>query len=336
MAENLLLEKWSGIDSAELMILLRDRVGGPGQYDSALAPEKFFLPLARSKGQIALAYAKGVIVRIEPGAAFDASKWESISKEIESEILGGALKRGRDFSFSSRRVLGGWHGATSGVQILPAPESAPRATVEMADHPFVLEFPLRAGNYWPVIHHRRVLEHRKLTLVLNVLLRGHISYQLQRAEHLWARVGSGAIEWVQRFFWADLGETVTDHATPLPDERIPEIDPVKYYEHPGGAGNQFSVPTNLDESIALYQALDKKRREKFERAAYWLDMASRQWWLSTSSSFACLVSAIEALVEPDSSHATICEQCKETLHHHVPGQPNDSGLFLRLSLPMDP
>jgi hypothetical protein len=33
---------------------------------------------------------------------------------------------------------------------------------------------------------------------------------------------------------------------------------------------------------------------EFNRAAFWLDMASRQWTVSTSASFAALVSTVEA------------------------------------------
>jgi hypothetical protein len=331
MSDSLLREEWSGVDSAELMILLKERIGGSGQVDREVKPEKFYLPLAGPTNRVAITYKKGLVVRIEAGPAFDTAEWERISTEIEISLLGGSSKRGRDFSFSSRRVLGSWEGKNSGVQILPPPETAPRANVESADHPFILEFPLRVSELWPITNHRRLREHRKLTLVLNVLLSGHISYFLQRSEHLWAKHHLREnVDWVQRFFWADLGEAVSEKPTTLPTERITEIDPDQYYnyERPGGGGAELRVPTNLDESLVLYQVLNNQQREKFDRAAYWLDMASRQWWLSASSSFACLVSAIESLVENGSTHQTFCDQCQKNRYHETPGAGQRFKTFL--------
>jgi hypothetical protein len=57
-------------------------------------------------------------------------------------MLGGTVKIGRDYSFSGFRVAGSWRGDRSGLQILPPPEQAPRAPVEIAEHPFILEFPV--------------------------------------------------------------------------------------------------------------------------------------------------------------------------------------------------
>src|ERR1700674_1453166 len=57
-------------------------------------------------------------------------------------FINGPQKVGREFSFNTFRVGGWWRGERSGVQILPPPEGAPRAPVEIADHPFILEFPI--------------------------------------------------------------------------------------------------------------------------------------------------------------------------------------------------
>jgi hypothetical protein len=48
MAKNLLSETWLNLDSDELFLLLKERIGGPGQFDGRDAnPNKFYLPLAR-------------------------------------------------------------------------------------------------------------------------------------------------------------------------------------------------------------------------------------------------------------------------------------------------
>jgi hypothetical protein len=48
---------------------------------------------------------------------------------------------------------------------------------------------------------------------------------------------------------------------------------------------------------AATRSFPRRNREKFGRAGFWLDMASRQWTISFSASFASLVIAIEALAE---------------------------------------
>ena len=191
------------------MLLLYERIGRPGQYDDISSnPNKFYLPLARSSCRVSLTFCEKSIVSIEPGEAFNAAEWMKLSKEIEESILAGPLKVGRDYSFSSFRVLGSWRGNHSGVQILPPPDHAPRANVEMADHPFILEFPIKVTDCWPVTNHRRMRDHRKLTLLLNVLLAGHTSFQSNRPAHFWASVpyddGHHESKWLQKFFFAKL------------------------------------------------------------------------------------------------------------------------------------
>jgi Apea-like HEPN len=80
------------------------------------------------------------------------------------------------------------------------------------------------------------------------------------------------------------------------------------------------VPDDLDESICRYQSLPAALRAKFDRAAYWLSMASRQWEVSMSASYASLVSAAEALTPEDGTrHFVYCDKCKENRTHDVPG-----------------
>jgi hypothetical protein len=270
-----------------------------------------------------LTFRENEIIAIERGPAFDAAEWARISEEIEKSILVGPLKVGREFSFSSFRVTGSWRGERSGVQILPPPADAPRADVEMAQHPFILEFPIRGSDFWPVTNHRRRREHRNLTLLLNILLAGRTSLQSQRLEHFWARVprdgGKSEIKWVQQFFFGRLGEAMLDEPSPLAAEQLEQVEPEEYYTRIGHDGRGLRVPADLDESICCYTALSTENRAKLDRAAFWLDMASRQWNTSVSASFASLVSAIESLTERGNRHRFQCSTCGESSQHEVPG-----------------
>jgi hypothetical protein len=169
MRENLLREHWRNLDSYEFRLLLDKRIGGPGQFDGRDAnPNKFYLPLAGASCRVALTFQDKKIVAVEPGSAFDAAEWQKIAGEIESAILVGPPRVGREYSFISFRVPGSWRGVRSGVQILPPPPQAPRAPVEMAAHPFIVEFPIDGApdDLWPITNHRRMREHRRLTLLL--------------------------------------------------------------------------------------------------------------------------------------------------------------------------
>ncbi len=327
MTTNLLSKTWTNLDSFELRLLLDERIGGPGQYDGLPNnPNKLYLPLAGSSCRIGLTFCDKKIVAIEPGQAFDASEWNRVGEEIEKSILAGPLKVGREYSFSSFRVPGSWQGERSSVQILPPPDDAPRADVEMAEHPFILEFPIKASDFWPVTNHRRMREHRNLTLLLNILLAGRIRLQPRRSEHFWASVSwdnnPPEIKWVQQFFFAKLGKAVIDELSPVAGEplsRLEEVEPEEYYTKVGHDGKGLRVPTDLDQSICCYTALSAGNRAKLDRAIFWMDMASRQWNISVSASFAALVSAIESLTERGAIHQFKCPTCGKPTQHEVPG-----------------
>lgn len=324
MTSNLLCKAWTDLDSFELRLLLKERIGGPGQYDRLLNNRnKLYLPLARSSCRIVLTFRDKKIIAIEPGPAFDTAEWEGVSEEIEKSILAGPSKVGREYSFSSFRALGSWRGERSGLQILPPPGDAPRAPVEVAEHPFIIEFPIKASNFWPITNHRRMREHRNLTLLLNILLAGRTSLQPRRSEHFWASVSWAdnhpEIMWVEQFFFAKLGKAVIDELSPPATEQLEEVTPEEYYMHVGHDGEGLRIPTDLDQSICNYIALSPGNRAKFDRATFWTDTASRQWNISISSSFAALVSAIESLAEPGSIHQFECPVCSKPTQHEVPG-----------------
>ncbi|SRR5258706_2129478 len=319
-----LLSDLPNVDLGELKILLNKHIGGPGQFDGhADSPNIFCLPLAGPLCQISLIFKGKNIVAIEPGEAFSAADWKQDSEEITKSIIDGPVKIGREYSFSSFRVLGSWRGNDSQVQILPPPDSAPRAKVEMADHPFILEFPIKESDFWPVTNYRRQQMHRRLTLLLNVLLVGRASLQPRRSDHFWAcwshEDGTPEYKWAQQFFFAEIGQVVIDELSPASGKSLKQVEPEEYYTKVGHDGKGLRVPTDLDQSISLYFNLSLANRARFDRATFWMDMASRQWNISVSASFAALVSAIESLTDRGNIHRFNCPTCGDLTQHEVPG-----------------
>jgi len=326
------------VDSHELRLVLDKTIGGPGQYDDAATnPDKLYLPLADSSCRIVLTFRDKKIYSIEPGLAFDDAEWQRIAAEIESLIFGGLPKVGREYSFSGFRVRGSWRGDRSRVQILPPPSDAPQADVEMADHPFILEFPIQATDFWPLTNYRRIREHRNLTLLLNVLLNGgRTSFEPRRPQHFWADVSEDStpkIKWVQQFFFAILGMPVIEELSPPAGEVLEAINPEIYYTNLGYDGKGLRVPTDLDDSICNYNALSRNNQTKFDRAMFWMDIASRQWNISASASFAALVSAIEALTVRGNSHQIQCPVCGIATQHEAPGSTRRFKDFLETYAP---
>ena len=320
MTTDLLQSSWTDLDSAELRFILLERIGRPGQYDGRDSnPNTFYLPLAGASCRIKLTFSDSKqIIAIERGPAFDAAQWEQVVEEIERT---GPSKVGRDCSFSSYRVGGSWRGKRCGVQILPPPADAPVAPVEMAEHPFILEYPVKVSDNWQITNFRRRREHRRLTLLLNVLLAGSTTIQPSRPKHLWAIVpeegfGSENVKWVQEFYFANLGEIVKDELSPPAAETLEDVDAEKYYATVGHDGRGLRVPADLDDSICCYMGLSKANRDNFLRAGFWMDMASRQWTISFSASFASLAIAVEALGER-ASHPTA--RFRNFIERYAPG-----------------
>jgi hypothetical protein len=134
-----------------------------------------------------------------------------------------------------------------------------------------------------------------------------------------AAAENGESRWLQRFFWAPLGAPVTDALSPPAVEKLAEQEPESYFSNAGYDGNPLRVPTDLDDSLCRYRDLSGANRSKFDRAAFWMDIASRQWTSSVSSSFASLVSAIESLTDRGITHRVYCEKCHADRSHEVPG-----------------
>jgi hypothetical protein len=318
-----LIENWPGVDSYELRIILDKHFGGPGQYhDRAVHPNTLYLPLAGEAGKVALRFSGRDIERVEPGPALTEDEWRGIERDLNA-IDSAPTVFGREFSFSSYRVHGWWRGERSQVRILPPPSDAPRADMENADHPFILEFPIRASDHWPLTNYRRIREHRDLTLLLNLVLAGSTSFSPRRPHHFWAGIrgpaGELEIKWVQEFFFAPLDQIVTDTASPPIGDSLPELPPERYYLEVVHDGRGLWIPSDLDDAILNYRGLSSENRARFDRAAFWMDMASREWQVSMSSSFAALVSAVEALTVRGELHQSWCEKCCAKRQHEEPG-----------------
>ncbi len=333
MTSNLFLETWSNLDSHELRLLLHERIGGPGQYDDyVINPKDWHLPLAGTICRIIVGFKNKKINFIKPGSAFDAQKWKETSDEIDKQLNIGDQAIGREFSFSGTPVIGFWRGTRSGLQICPPPPSAPRPDQILGENPFILEFPISRSSNSTINNHRRIRQHQRYTRVLNLLINRRICFQRQRRDHFWAQVPvkDGPLEYkfLHNFYFAHIGEIFADALTPATDKPIEVVNADKYNLPETFTGDVLSIPDDLDELLRLYQNLSTENQEKFDRAAFWFDLASQQWKISASASFISLISAIEAFVDRGNIHKSSCGVCGSEIEHEVPGATKRFVAFL--------
>ncbi|MDP3750084.1 MAG: HEPN domain-containing protein [Phenylobacterium sp.] len=320
---NLYRPEWSALDPGELRLLLNERIGGPGQLDLREGdPPSLALPEAGPNCHVRLFFPRNRLSDVRPGAAFDRAEWRAIEEEVGAALLSGVPRFGRGISFCSFRVEGSWRGERSGVQILPMMEGAPRPPVEMAEHPFILEYPVIDGGFLAVTRYRRRRDHRRLTRLLNLLLAGRTNLPDRQPDAGWAIVKSPEgheVVWAQRSYLVDPGELLRDVPSTPAAKRIEEIEAGEYHDRSGHDGGHLRVPSDLDTSICRYLDLPESQRARFDRSLFWLDLARRQWGASVSASFASLVTAVEALLLRGASHELHCPACGKDVTHDHPG-----------------
>ena len=314
---DLLSLRWGQLDAAELMTLVRAGIDGPGQYPGAGERNKFCLPLAGIDCRVQLEFRRGRIVAITQGPSFDRDQWDVLSDQIDQSTPGAGRVFGRAFTFCSFRVDAGWRGLESGVSLLPPPSGTPEADQEIAAHPFILEYPLHSSPVSELTMFRRAREHQRISRLLNLLLNGRTSEKPSVSENgVWISTHQEGnppdFRWVRPTFWASLGSAISNDRSALPANRIVECSPAEYYLRMGHDGLPLRVPSDLDTSIKTYQDLGDNLRRKFDRCLFWIDFAAATWGISTSSSFAALVSAIESLTGRDSSLQERCAECGRT------------------------
>lgn len=311
MPDNLLNSQWQNLDPTELMIVLHEHMGGTWQGNlSARRPSELYIPMFGPTCRIMLRFRGPKITAIERGPSFAKTQWDQISNQIENSVLTGPKRVGRDYSFSGRRVTGSWRGSVSGVQILPPPNDLPHVPGESGDHPFILEFPLMDTSVDRLTNHRRIRRHRDLTLLLNILLAGGAKSQ-GRPSHCWA-----GTEWVQQWFSPVLNPYISDALSAPAPHQLQEVAPEEYENLVGNDGMGLRVPSDLDQSICLYEALSDSNREKFDRAIFWFSRSSLLWDTSMSASLAALAFAVESMTSDSNVDEVLCPVC---------GSPTGSG-----------
>jgi len=257
------------------------------------------------------------IVSIEPGPGCSDAALALLKEKVRTTLVesSGSVIRA-DILFSSKPVKGSFRAAKDRFQIYPPPINAPRPGVLSADHPFILEFPLKSSSDGFVTNNRAMRRALELTWTLNALLRASITRIGPRARHLWGLIQTDQlkgptqndVKWVQEYYAIDgLPIQYADFSQACP-EQVRVIPHDEYYDSLFIMSDDLVLPDNITQMLDKVEGLDLVERRRFTRAARWMHAAIPLHFHLISSCFVALVSAVEALI-PESEEQEICPTC---------------------------
>jgi hypothetical protein len=108
----------------------------------------------------------------------------ALQSAIELELLPAPLSVGTEVLFATLPVNGAFR-YEDVFQILPVPSEAPRPSVLIADHPFLLQFKYKSSQNAFLRAARRAAQARRLKLLLSVLLEGGVRGAGSFSRHHW-------------------------------------------------------------------------------------------------------------------------------------------------------
>jgi hypothetical protein len=262
------------------------------------AVEEFHLKLRIRHGQIH---------QVTQGQSLPDAVLQQLLEDVDADLKNDEIvEYGRSFLFASRPVRGGLRFQAATMQIIPPPDNAPRSNALTAEHPFVLEHPIRAYRT-PELRFRRLYKNAaEWAWILNVFVNGSIRIQGIRPRQMWATRPLQIEEppfWATELYVVPGFEGVAPHLTEFHGPMAASIAPEIYYGDPrtqmeGGMSlDEFSFPSDLDAMVRAFLGLGAEQRRRFLRSAASIYLARGLWDVSISSSFLACVQAIETLVD---------------------------------------
>jgi hypothetical protein len=286
---------------------------------------------AEHQYRLKLAMRHGQIIKITSADSLSATELQDLLEQLDADLKDSRIAEfGVDILFAHKPVEGSFCFSSLPMQILPAPPEAPRPPQLNAEHPFVLEFPMRAWRTPGLRLPRRRKNAIEWAWVLNALLRGSIKYSSSRSRHFWA-IRSGDIGnpcyWAQEFYILPGHQGVaTELSDPGPP--LPVVTAAAYFSdtlspaHADMRLDTFCIPDNLDTLVAAFLRLDGNKRRRFLRSAAAIYIARDLWDVSMSSYFLACVQAIETLCRKDTGRGPT-GLFREFVETHCPAAATD-------------
>jgi hypothetical protein len=127
----------------------------------------------------------GQIEKISAGKSLSEHELNELSEQVEADLKDDRIAGyGAEILFAHRPVTGAFRFASVPIQILPAPPKAPRPPYLWADHPIVIEYPIRSCRTPGVPDLRRRKNAIEWAWVLNALLHDSIKFSSSRTRNM--------------------------------------------------------------------------------------------------------------------------------------------------------
>ncbi len=293
------------VEEVDLQWLLLDFFHG-AFYDDSEAGVVFYPE--RNRAAVKLVYSNDYRVRAIAGPTLSNGTLAELQRRLEAEILAPPTRRiGSEIFLSEKRVEGYFRHADL-LQILPAPQDAPRAGLTLPGiyprHPFVLEFSFDASANQTLSGLRKYRVRCELELVLSTLLDGSVhSTTPLGGRYRWVLSASQDLQHRPTCTFAQEGYVCSG----LPSERaqfsdsssllkLPEFAPSAYYELIWAPAMSLGLPADIAIKLGRFCNLPREERKIWLTACHWLRHASGTVWDSRSAAFVALVTAVEALM----------------------------------------
>ena len=157
-----------GVDHREVLDrILRHYKSGSSDTDAG-----FYIEVpGRDECALRIRTKKGLIVHLEAGPALTTDDLDVLKETIRTELVespGDSIAW--EILFSSEPVRGSFQCDTPLLQLTQAPPEAPQPQQSVAEHPFILRFPVRRSTSFPITCQRRQRQALEWAHILNVLL----------------------------------------------------------------------------------------------------------------------------------------------------------------------
>lgn len=230
---------------------------------------------------------------------------EALVADVEANLMDPSVKEyGRGMLLAPKPVKGVLQCPSAGVQLLPPPGGTPHPDWINAEHPFVIEFPIRVWHDPALRFWRRRKNLVEWAWVLTSLLDTTVRVQAARSRSMWVRTpGDGG-----RFLFLneqapyEIGDIFAP-ALSVAEPPLKLVPAAIYYADWGIRGraglpvDELLLPDNLNESMGRFYRLEGIQRARFLQAASTIYVARQLWDESISAFFLACVQAIECVAQ---------------------------------------
>jgi Apea-like HEPN len=242
-------------------------------------------------------------------------KWSSKGevKSVIADALRATETQYRRFPLFSHRPVSGAIGFEGWFQIVPAPATAPQPTSGWGDYVSVLEVCVQGSTLPILVGQRAYRQAREIELLLSALTVAGFRMPTRNSEPVWVR--DPADQWnlkhLQRAYsHADVSGAIPNFSDISAMENIELGSLNGYFDgRSQGASDNAILPGSFPILAFKFNALSKKEKSRFLRAAHWIMHADEVWRISRSAAYVAAVSAIESLLPPPPTVEAPCSLC---------------------------